>query len=79
MFICPISKLPNTGQNRRTKQKRIRNNFTVASRDFNTSFPRKDRTIKQSLSIVMDDLNNTNHQLKLINIYRKLLKRGYTF
>ena len=28
----------------------------------------------------MDDVHNTNHQLKFINIYRNsLLKRGYNF
>lgn len=75
MFIYLISKLLNTGQNKRTKQKRTRNNFTVIERDFHTPFSGKARTIKQKLRTLLDDLNNTDHQLKLSNIYRNLLSK----
>lgn len=63
MFINPISELPNTRWNKRTKQKRTRNSFTVTSRDFSTPFSVIDRTIKQKISTVMGDLD---HQLKLL-------------
>lgn len=63
MFLHPKSKLPNT------RQKRTRHHFTVTDRDFNTFSVIK--LLKKSVHLWM--INSTNRQLKLINIYRKLL------